>query len=84
MPTRPLNRSAWLLAEPDYEQPSADLDQVPPNILRMNVNPFDPALGQIDVRYAAFSGEPPTEIASTDEAAAAGASVGSGSTSCPE
>ena len=58
-----MNRSAWLLAEPAYDSRPAKFEQVPPNILRLTVNPLDPALGQIDVRYAAFSREPPPEMA---------------------
>ena len=58
-----VNRSAWLLAEPEYGNRPAVFEQVPPNLLRMRVNPLDPALRDIGVRYAAFSREPPPEIA---------------------
>ena len=58
-----VNRSAWLLAEPEYGDRPAAFEQVPPNLLRMRVNPLDPALRDIGVRYAAFSREPPPEIA---------------------
>ena len=50
-----VNRSAWLLAEPEYGTVPARFEQVPPNILRLNVNPLDSSPAEIDVRYAAFS-----------------------------
>jgi hypothetical protein len=58
-----VNRSAWLLAEPAYDDRSARFEHVPPNLMRLTVNPLDPGLRQIDVRYAAFSREPPPDIA---------------------
>ena len=58
-----VNRSAWLLAEPEYGNRASTVDQIPPNLLRLRVNPLDPALRKIGVRYAAFEVEPPKEIA---------------------
>ncbi len=58
-----LNRSAWLIAEPEYGGRPATFGQVPPNILSLRVNPLDAAFRQINVRYAAFTREPPPEIA---------------------
>jgi hypothetical protein len=58
-----VNRSAWLLAEPEYSDRRPVFDQIPPNLLRLKVNPLDPALRKIGVRYAAFTVEPPKEIA---------------------
>ena len=58
-----VNRSAWLLAEPEYGNRAPTVDQIPPNLLRLRVSPLDPALRKIGVRYAAFSVEPPKEIA---------------------
>jgi hypothetical protein len=60
-----VNRSAWLLAEPEYGNRPATFDELPPNILRLKVNPLDPALRHIGVRYAAFLREPPPEIAAS-------------------
>ena len=58
-----VNRSAWLLAEPEYGNRAPTIEEIPPNLLRLRVNPLDPALRKIGVRYAAFSVEPPKEIA---------------------
>ncbi len=58
-----VNRSAWLIAEPEYGRRPAMFGQVPPNILSLRVNPLDSAFRQINVRYAAFTHEPPPEIA---------------------
>ena len=60
-----VNRSAWLIAEPEYGSRPARFEQVPPNILSLRVNPLDSAFRHINVnvRYAAFTREPPPEIA---------------------
>jgi hypothetical protein len=58
-----VNRSAWVMAEPEYGNRPATFEQVPPNILKLLVSPLDPALRGINVRYAAFSREPPEAIA---------------------
>jgi hypothetical protein len=57
-----MNRSAWLLAEPEFGDRAAAIEEVPPNLLRLRVSPLDPALGRIDVRYAAFVSRPPAEV----------------------
>lgn len=57
-----VNRGALVTAEPVYDQPAA-FELVPPNILRVRINPLDSALREIGVRYAAFKDAPPPEVA---------------------
>jgi hypothetical protein len=58
-----LNRSAWLFAVPDYDNRPATFEQVPPNLLKLSVNPLNPVLRSVGVRYAAFPREPPPDVA---------------------
>jgi hypothetical protein len=57
-----VNRSGWLLAEPRYDGRPAIFEQRQPTIQVLNVNPLDPGLKQIGVKYAAFVVRPPQEI----------------------
>jgi len=60
-----INRSMWLLAEPEYGSRSAGFEPLPPNIVVWRVSPLDPALRRIGVRYAAFTTRPPDDVAAS-------------------
>ena len=60
-----INRSMWLLAEPEYGDRPAGFEPLPPNLVKWRVSPLDPALRRVGVRYAAFTTRPPPAIAAS-------------------
>jgi hypothetical protein len=58
-----INRSMWLLAQPEYGSRPAGFEPLPPNLVVWRVSPLDPALRGIGVRYAAFTTRPPPDVA---------------------
>jgi hypothetical protein len=60
-----INRSMWLLAEPEYGDRPAGFEPLPPNLVKWRVSPLDPALRRVGVRYAAFTTRPPPHVAAS-------------------
>jgi hypothetical protein len=58
-----INRSVWLIAEPEFSGRRAAFQQVRSDMILLTVSPLDPALKQAGVRYAALPQPPPPEIA---------------------
>jgi hypothetical protein len=58
-----INRSMWLIAEPEYGNHPGGFEPLPPNLVRWKVSPLDPRLRRIGVRYAAFTSPPAPNVA---------------------
>ena len=60
-----INRSMWLLAEPEDGSRPAGFEPLPPNLVKWRVSPLDPGLRRIGVRYAAFTTRPDPTVAAS-------------------
>jgi hypothetical protein len=67
-----INRSVYFLAEPKYDDGPSTFELPEYQVVFWRVNPLDPRLRRIGVRYAAFAQAPPPHIAARMKALSPG------------